>query len=586
MLDSDDIKPVLAHHVTWIHNAPKCDSCAVMTGLGSDHPARDLPAFTRRCPHHSTSMERPRINAITQKSFPPYETRLETGFLPDIVQGKSMQRARRYDLLRDNPENDLVLDKDSKLLSCQEDTRHSSNSLPKIRQFPRQSNANHSAGLRLSVNTLYNHRLSRSLDMYDRVRQLEVEGRYLATPQSDSRKLLSGARTASDGSITDSGIYDGTTDEEVLLSRVSLDESASEGEEADDVHALTINPFPYETGRSPYENDIDTEPERPPTPIKPKKKKKKKKEPPPPPPKPRPKKIKRPYQRKKPINFAALRRHEQEVARRHPIRKQFLYSHILESELQSYIPARRPGGKLKPVYKRSLQTGDIMLPDYPITVEYTQLEEGDHAHTNSPWQITRRRQEALQAFIERRRKMQKHVATKSKRKRVRFILPPGHVDSVSDHDSVEDELDDDENHEERQALPLENADEQGDDANGAEKTEQTPKESNERKDEQAPDAVDAAEAISRDTMSDLIGDSTLKNSDELVSDWLQTMEPSRHQSRKYSGDRLSITDQFVKLPKISESEPLPRISLTLADDAQIIPILDSANVGTNEVEES
>ncbi|XP_033120619.1 uncharacterized protein LOC117119808 [Anneissia japonica] len=124
------------------------------------------------------------------------------------------------------------------------------------------------------------------------------------------------------------------------------------------------------------------------------------------------------------------RNRQRDLARRHPVRKQFLYSEIMEEELKSHIPKRIPGGKLKPIYKRT-NDGEIFVPNYPLNINLERLnirENEDIALTGSASDINKVRKKELRVMLEKRKKAQikKH---KKKRKRVRFVLPYTHIDS-------------------------------------------------------------------------------------------------------------------------------------------------------------
>ena len=363
--------------------------------------------------------------------------------------------------------------------------------------------------------------------------------------------------------------FDSSTDDHALFCRVSLDDS--ESDEEDESPRFIIDPFPYQTDRTPFDIVTEAPSPKPPTPEKPKKKKKKK-PPPPPPPKPRVKKPKKPYQPpKRPVNLAALRRHEQEVAKRHPIKKQFLYSSSLEKELQSYMPPRLPGGKLKSVYKRS-ETGDIMFPDDPIIVQYNQLlTESDLTKSDSPWSISRRRQEALQAFLDRKRKVQKHISAKIKTTRVRFTLPPGHVDSGSETGSADNTVE--ANHHVASGDRIQSG------TSGQSKEnlhENNPQENKgtllDTENTAPPDQQDVVKlsssvaTISHEALRELESVPTGHTSDQLVHSWLQTAEDNKPDRGRTSGEKLSITDQFEKLPIISETEILPNSPRTFSGE--------------------
>ena len=204
---------------------------------------------------------------------------------------------------------------------------------------------------------------------------------------------------------------------------------------------VSIDPFPnvgVESFLQNSANEIMMKPRAPTPPRrKPKKQKKKndakleaaKKQ------KARAKRAARKRQWKPPVTAAVMRR-DQEVARRHPIRKQFLYSELIDEELKSYIPKRQPGGKLKPIYKRN-NLGEIYIPDAPIEVAFEKLSSGNHEGETAA-SINRRRREELQAFLQRRKKLI-GLQKKKRRKRVRFRLPKDHVPS----DSAEDDTDTD-----------------------------------------------------------------------------------------------------------------------------------------------
>ena len=421
MIHSSEPKPILPHHMTWIHNSPKCDSCVVRNDVENGH--RDTQFHHHQpCPHHPATMATHLSNeALHHRSFPPDDVNDGKQILPEIVRGKSIQRRPRYS------DPTYLVGRFASYEQAQAKLNGGSNFLPRICQSSGEMGYGYYSndGSRLNKAQA---RLSKSLDLEDRYSKQDNRRMSLPSLSSSSQNLAGSWRTISGDSVTDSGVFDSSTDDHALFCRVSLDDS--ESDEEDESPRFIIDPFPYQTDRTPFDIVTEAPSPKPPTPENPKKKKKKK-PPPPPPPKPRVKKPKKPYQPpKRPVNLAALRRHEQEVAKRHPIKKQFLYSSSLEKELQSYMPPRLPGGKLKSVYKRS-ETGDIMFPDDPIIVQYNQLlTESDLTKSDSPWSISRRRQEALQAFLDRKRKVQKHISAKIKTTRVRFTLPPGHVDSA------------------------------------------------------------------------------------------------------------------------------------------------------------
>ncbi|XP_054756389.2 uncharacterized protein LOC129262311 [Lytechinus pictus] len=496
MIDSEEQIVPLSHHMTWIHNFPKCDSCVTMNAAEKGRHSHEHRPFPQESAHH---------NAVAMVNGESSRGLLQGAkFLPGIVQGRSIEREQRLGTSRTTVDNMPV------------PNPNMSNYLPQISTRHRIAD-NTSPTTRFKVGiTRAQQRLAKSLDSEEQSK-IRVQRR-MSLPSISSEKMTSGS---SGTSASDSGVYDVTNeeDEDTLLSRVSLEESASEDEQ--DNSNLTIDPFPYQSERSPYESEIDTAPPKPATPIKPKKKKKKEKLAPPPPPKPRPKKAKKPFKRKRPINFVALRRHEQEVARRHPIKKQFLYSNVLESELKSYIPPRLPGGKLKSVYKRT-QTGDIMFPHDPITVHYTELKNESEQDTQSPWQ--RRRQEALQAFLERRKKLLKRVSSNDKKRRVRFTLPPGHIDSASESDDDVDKSNDT-SHE-----------------SGADNDERSQGDSqiNDEDGSQPP----RISLVVEEALRALESKPSRKDSDDLVQNWLQTTEDKNSVERTPLG---------TKLPKISEN---------------------------------
>lgn len=529
MIDSDEQTPALAHHMTWIHNFPKCDSCVTMNAAGRGrHPLGHRYSVAMVSDESSRGLNQ------------------GANFLPGIVRGRSMERKKRLEVgCKQCRSNVGQTSKDHMQLPHP----NTSNHLPHISTFNR-SNDNLSPTTQFKMGiTRAQQRLAKSLDL-DEHSKINVKRRVsLPSLTSDNLKLTS---CSSGTSASDSGVYDVTQEEDdvTLLSRVSLEETDSDEQNNSN---LTIDPFPYQSERSPYESDVDRPHPKPPTPIKPKKKKKKKPAPPPPP-KPRPKKAKKAYvKRKPPINFAALRRHEQEVARRLPIKKQFLYSNALESELQSYIPPRIPGGRLKTVYKRT-QTGDIMVPEDPITVEYTELKNETEDDNVSPWQ--RRRQEALQAFLERRRKLQKRVSSRDKRNRVRFILPPGHIDSASEKDDDEEKPD--------------NIDHAG---SGADIDELDNHDSPQRNDDGEGAQPSRVSLVVEEALRTLESTPSQKDSDELVQNWLQTTKDDSINDRRVV-ERTSITDQFVKLPKISETiSAFPMIS-----DNPSRQLLDASNM--------
>ncbi|XP_071795148.1 uncharacterized protein [Asterias amurensis] len=122
---------------------------------------------------------------------------------------------------------------------------------------------------------------------------------------------------------------------------------------------------------------------------------------------------------------AFTRKREQEVAKRHPVRKQFVYSELVQDEFQKHIPQRLPGGKLKPIYNRRTTEGEIYVPEnLDISFERLTVKPGDERLNSwdTPAAINRRRKEEFQALLEKRKKLQRQMVSKKKRK-VRFVLP-------------------------------------------------------------------------------------------------------------------------------------------------------------------
>ena len=223
-------------------------------------------------------------------------------------------------------------------------------------------------------------------------------------------------------------------------SPVESDESDDDGDIDAPTPMVSIESFPNVDVESPFlfQDTITDKVPRPPTP--PKRKTKKKKKPEDDDAKKRKNRSKRLSRKRawKPQQQTAVnRRRDHEVSRRYPVRKQFLYSEILDDELKSYIPPRQPGGKLKPIYKRDPANGDIYIPETPIEIAFERLNSGGRPEIETAAMINKRRREELQALLERRKKS---IGKKKRRKRVRFRLPKSHVPSDSDDD--DDESDD------------------------------------------------------------------------------------------------------------------------------------------------
>ncbi|XP_022096359.1 uncharacterized protein LOC110982332 [Acanthaster planci] len=122
---------------------------------------------------------------------------------------------------------------------------------------------------------------------------------------------------------------------------------------------------------------------------------------------------------------AFARKSESEVAKRYPVRKQFVYSELVQVELEKLTPKRLPGGKLKPIYNRRTPEGDIDIPrELHISLDSLSLRPGDERidFSDSPAAINKRRKQELQALLERRKKIQRQMVHKKKRK-VHFLLP-------------------------------------------------------------------------------------------------------------------------------------------------------------------
>ncbi|XP_038072871.1 uncharacterized protein LOC119741211 [Patiria miniata] len=133
----------------------------------------------------------------------------------------------------------------------------------------------------------------------------------------------------------------------------------------------------------------------------------------------------RPNRRRSVRSDAFARKRESEAAKRHPVRKQFVYSELVQVELQKLTPKRLPGGKLKPIYDRRTKEGDIDIPrELRISMDSLSLKPGENRidFSDSPAAINKRRKQELQALLEKRKKLQRQMVHKKKRK-VRFVLP-------------------------------------------------------------------------------------------------------------------------------------------------------------------
>ncbi|XP_070543097.1 uncharacterized protein [Ptychodera flava] len=117
--------------------------------------------------------------------------------------------------------------------------------------------------------------------------------------------------------------------------------------------------------------------------------------------------------------------------RKFPIKKQFIWSELMDQELKSYIPPRLPGSKLKPNYKRT-NSGEIYIPDGPIEIE---LERLVTLNMDSPTekQLSGAYAEEIKALMERnaKRRAEAKAARKKAKKKVKFVFPPGYTDSES-----------------------------------------------------------------------------------------------------------------------------------------------------------
>ncbi|XP_077989119.1 uncharacterized protein LOC144443500 [Glandiceps talaboti] len=127
-----------------------------------------------------------------------------------------------------------------------------------------------------------------------------------------------------------------------------------------------------------------------------------------------------------------------------PIKKQFVWSDQMETELKNHIPPRLPGSKLKPNYKRT-STGDIYIPEMPIEIELDRLAT---INMESPTekQLSGAYAEEIKALMERnaRRRAEAAAARKKAKKKVKFVLPPGYSDSESSSSDDDGESGDEE----------------------------------------------------------------------------------------------------------------------------------------------
>ncbi|XP_071953258.1 uncharacterized protein [Antedon mediterranea] len=201
----------------------------------------------------------------------------------------------------------------------------------------------------------------------------------------------------------------------------------SDDEYDDDMHSISIDPYPNVSVESFLNSNHF--PEAPPTPPRRRKRKeiklKVKKEA-----EAAKKGQKREQVRKARRWSQSERLRERELARRHPVRKQFLYSELMEEELKSHIPKRIPGGKLKPIYKRTTE-GEIFVPNYPLHINLDRLNVRENEGiplTDSATDINKFRKQEIREMLEKRKKLQLQ-RLKKRKKRVRFNLPSCHVDS-------------------------------------------------------------------------------------------------------------------------------------------------------------
>lgn len=116
--------------------------------------------------------------------------------------------------------------------------------------------------------------------------------------------------------------------------------------------------------------------------------------------------------RRKRVNYAMVRKHDQENARRHPVRKQIFYSEALTVKLQKLIPKRITGGKLKPTLQRT-PDGEIFVPSSPLEVRLDTLVSTDSADPSPPPEAIRWRENLNKLTNE----------GKKHKKKVRFRLP-------------------------------------------------------------------------------------------------------------------------------------------------------------------
>lgn len=117
--------------------------------------------------------------------------------------------------------------------------------------------------------------------------------------------------------------------------------------------------------------------------------------------------------KRKRVNYAVVRKHDRENARRHPVRKQFFYSEALTIKLQKLIPRRINGGNLKLTLRRNGQ-GEVILPASPVQVMLETLVTSDTGAPSPP----------PEGNLKWRGKIEKVSDEEKAQKRVRFKLPP------------------------------------------------------------------------------------------------------------------------------------------------------------------
>lgn len=124
-------------------------------------------------------------------------------------------------------------------------------------------------------------------------------------------------------------------------------------------------------------------------------------------------KIRESLPKRKRVNYAVVRKHDRENARRHPVRKQFFYSEALTIKLQKLIPRRINGGNLKLTLRRNGQ-GEVIIPASPVQVMLETLVTSDTGAPSPP----------PEGNLKWRGKIEKVSDEVKAQKRVRFKLPP------------------------------------------------------------------------------------------------------------------------------------------------------------------